>query len=573
MRRRRVRAFETLLVFLLVPVLLSAGLLWQDLVVSPDLSVTYVSYPSEGGVTVSGLVVRPAAQSEPLPGVLVVHEYGGRKEEMHRVSLEFARRDFVVLAIDLRGHGMSSGPSSFVAPGAEEEDVRWGLSFLRGLEGVDRLSVAMVGYGLGGTAVLQAAATADGQVNATVVWAAPVDLVRLWEDRPSALLDYAGRRALSPAVLEPDALRERSPSLTLDAVRPGSTLFVAGGRDRLLPPNQAEEGAALAPGGRLALYPDLDHALASPAVDDETIAFVEARTKGQASPARDPAYPQVERDRALLGQAVTATALPVAWLAWERWCARAPARVKLYTYPGDRTRLKAGAFLGADAAAFVGVVAAAGAVAAPGPAGLLQGVVASPTSFAALGAAAAALAFGGFGLAALERRVRGRDEQRYEEAETLRRSLFVALSVVPVLVAGGLLQSLLAQGAPWPATGVFVLAFLVFFIFTLGFEAFLRLRVQRRMRDLVESVFGAEGLRNSAGTVAVGTLLYFAMMSVAAAFLFGAWPQGAMPTALAATMAVGLLSSVLFDRTRNVLAGAFYSALWLTWVANGALHF
>ncbi|HEX9710434.1 MAG TPA: hypothetical protein VGB42_10780, partial [Candidatus Thermoplasmatota archaeon] len=313
--------------------------------------------------------------------------------------------------------------------------------------------------------------------------------------------------------------------------------------------------------------------LASPAVDDETIAFVEVRTKGQASPARDPAYPQVERDRALLGQAVTATALPVAWLAWERWCTRAPARVRLYTYPGDRTRLKAGAFLGADAAAFVGVVAAAGAVAAPGPAGLLQGVVASPTSFAALGAAAAALAFGGFGLAAIERRVRGRDEKRYEEAETLRRSLFVALSVVPVLVAGGLLQSLLAQGAPWPATGVFVLAFLVFFIFTLGFEAFLRLRVQRRMRDLVESVFGAEGLRNSAGTVAVGTLLYFAMMSVAAAFLFGAWPQGAIPTALAMTMAVGLLSSVLFDRTRNVLAGAFYSALWLTWVANGALHF
>ncbi len=573
MRRRRVRLFQTLFVFLLVPVFLFSALLWQDVAVTPDLSLTYVTYPSEGGVTISGLVVRPAAESGLLPGVLVVHGYGDRKEDMHRVTLEFARRGFVALAIDLRGHGMSSGTSSFMAPGAEVEDIRYGIAFLRGLEGVDRSALAMVGYELGGTGVLQAAATPDGQVNATVVWAAPIDLVVLWEERPEALFDMAGRRALSPSVLDSDALRERSPSLTLASVRPNSTLFVAGGLDTQVPADQAETGAVLAPGGRLALYPDLGHDLFSTAVDAETISFVEMRTKGRVSLPRDAIYPFVDRDHLVLTQAITALTLPVAWLAWERWCTRSPLTVKLYNYPGDRTRLLAAAFLGADVAAFALVVYGLGGLASPGPSGLLEGVFATPGAFAAIAVAAVALAGAGAGLAWLERRVRGRDEKQFEEAEGLRRSLFVALSIVPVLLTGAVLESVLAQGTAWPSSYVFVLAFLIFFVFALGFEAFLRLRMQRRLRDFIETVFGERGLRNSAGSVVVGTALYFAMMSFAAVFLFAALPASALPSALSVTLAVGLLSSVLYDRTRNILAGAFYSALWLTWMANGALHF
>jgi hypothetical protein len=187
--------------------------------------------------------------------------------------------------------------------------------------------------------------------------------------------------------------------------------------------------------------------------------------------------------------------------------------------------------------------------------------------------AAVGLAGGGFALSWVERRSRGRDDSRFEEAETLRRSVLVGASLVPVLLMGVLLNALLLQGAAWPSSGGFVLAFFVFFLFMLGFEAFLRLRIQRRMRDAVESLFGPRGLRNSAGVVAVGTLLYFAMMVPVELLVFAAWPAGALPTALGLTLSVGLLSSVLFDRTGNILAGAFYSALWVTWMANGALHF
>lgn len=559
--------------FLLVPILLFSALLWQDTVVAPDLRLEYFSFASDGGLTLSGLLVRPAGDAGPLPGVLVVHDFGGKKEDMHRLTLEFARRDFVALAIDLRGHGMSAGTSTFMQPGAESHDVLQGLAYLRGLGTVDGDRLAMVGYGMGGTAVLQAAAHAGGQVNATVVWAAPVDLVALFEERPEALLDLAGRRAVSPSVLEPAGLFERSPLHGLAQVRNGSALFVSGGRDALIPPDQAETGVALTPGAQLAYYEGLDHSLSSVAVDEQTLGFVELRTKGRVSPALDAAYPYVERDAGLLQQALTAMTLPVAWLAWERWCTRSPQRIKLYNYPADRTRATAGAFAAADVGVFVAVAYLAGSISQAGPSGVLAGIVPSPTSFGALAAAAAALALSGLGLADLERRLRGRDESRFEEAENLRRSLLVAATIVPVLLTATLLPSLMAQGNAWPSSLGFLLALGVFFLFTLGFEAFLRLRVQRRLRGVVDTLFGDHGLRNSVGQVAVGTLLYFAMMSAAVAFLFDAWPTGALPTALAMTLAVGLLSSVLYDRTRNVLAGAAYSALWLAWVANGALHF
>jgi dienelactone hydrolase len=560
-------------VLLLVPVFLFSALLWQDEVVTPGLSLEYVTFPSEGGVTVSGLVVRAVGASGPVPGVLVVHDYGGKKEDMYRLTLELARHGFVAMAIDLRGHGMSTGASRFMAPGAEEEDVRWGLSYLRGLDDVDSGRVAMVGYGLGGTAVLQAAARPDGQVNATVVWAAPVDLMKLWEDRPGAVLDLAGRRALPANVLDPAELRARSPSLTLSAVRPNSTLFIGAGLDEFIPADQAETGSILAPGGRLSHFPALDHDLESRTVDEETLSFIGARTEVQVTPRAELVYPLVERDRTLLAQATTALALPVAWLAWERWCTRAPARVRLYNYPEDKTRSVATMFIAADIGVFAAVVAMAGSLSRPGPEGLLAGIAPSPTSFGALAAAALALALGGFGLADVERRVRGRDDEKFEEAETLRRSLRVSVTVMAVPVFGGLLMSLLAQGAPWPRSAGFALAFVVFFVFMLGFEAFLRIRVQRRLRGAVESLFGDRGLRNSVGHVAVGTALYFAMMVPVEYFMLGAWPSGALPSAAGMTMAVGLLSSVFFDRTRNVLAGALFSALWLTWIANDALRF
>ena len=108
---------------------------------------------SSGNVLSALLYIPPNATAKtPAPGVLAVHGYINSREVQSGFAIEFARRGYVVLALDQTGHGYSDPPAfedGFGGPAA--------LSYLRSLKVVDGNNIGLEGHSMGGWAVLAAA--------------------------------------------------------------------------------------------------------------------------------------------------------------------------------------------------------------------------------------------------------------------------------------------------------------------------------------------------------------------------------------------------------------------------------
>ena len=118
------------------------------------VKVSEVRIPAEQGVTVSGLLYVPkgAAAATPAPAVLVSHGYINTREMQSPFAIELSRRGYVVLAMDMTGHGYSGGivgTAGFGGPAA--------LRYLKELPFVDRAAVGMEGHSMGSGPVMAAA--------------------------------------------------------------------------------------------------------------------------------------------------------------------------------------------------------------------------------------------------------------------------------------------------------------------------------------------------------------------------------------------------------------------------------
>ena len=78
---------------------------------SGGVRIQDVRFPGANGVTMSALLYVPvnATAQTPAPGILAVHGYINSRETQDGFAIEFARRGYVVLAIDQSGHGYSGG--------------------------------------------------------------------------------------------------------------------------------------------------------------------------------------------------------------------------------------------------------------------------------------------------------------------------------------------------------------------------------------------------------------------------------------------------------------------------------
>ncbi len=113
-----------------------------------------VRFTGTNGIEMSGLLYIPngVTAETPAPGILAVHGYINSRETQDGFAIEFARRGYVVLALDQTGHGFS-GPPAF-ANGFGGPD---GLRYLRSLDIVDPDNIGLEGHSMGGWASLAAA--------------------------------------------------------------------------------------------------------------------------------------------------------------------------------------------------------------------------------------------------------------------------------------------------------------------------------------------------------------------------------------------------------------------------------
>ena len=133
---------------------------------SGGIRIQDVRFKGAKGNTMSALLYIPpnATPQSPAPGILAVHGYINSRETQDGFAIEFARRGFVVLALDQTGHGYSDPPAFAGGFGGPD-----GLSYLRGLDIVDRDNIGLEGHSMGGWAVLAAAAAMPYNYKAMVL--------------------------------------------------------------------------------------------------------------------------------------------------------------------------------------------------------------------------------------------------------------------------------------------------------------------------------------------------------------------------------------------------------------------
>jgi dienelactone hydrolase len=124
---------------------------------------------NDGDKELSGLLYRPAYASADnrVPAVVIAHGISESKDMMSSLGLELSRRGFVVLCLDLFGHGQSGGN---VEDGINEPSfgVTTAVQYLKAQPFVNSSAIGLIGHSLGGGAV-RAAAAEDGHIEGVVL--------------------------------------------------------------------------------------------------------------------------------------------------------------------------------------------------------------------------------------------------------------------------------------------------------------------------------------------------------------------------------------------------------------------
>ncbi len=141
-------------------IILLGALLAHFIQTSGDVTIKDLRFTGNNGQTLSGLLyVPPGVSAEnKAPAILAVHGYINSRETQSGFAIEYARRGYIVLALDQSGHGYSDAPAfanGFGGPGA--------LAYLRNLDIVDVDNIGLEGHSMGGWTILAAAgALPDG---------------------------------------------------------------------------------------------------------------------------------------------------------------------------------------------------------------------------------------------------------------------------------------------------------------------------------------------------------------------------------------------------------------------------
>jgi pimeloyl-ACP methyl ester carboxylesterase len=137
-----------------VILILAGGLLAYLTQTSDGIRIEDIRFKGAKGNTMSALLYIPpnATAKTPAPGVLAVHGYINSRETQDGFAIEFARRGYVVLALDQTGHGYSDPPAFANGFGGPD-----GLAHLRSLDFVDKNNIGLEGHSMGGWTVLAAA--------------------------------------------------------------------------------------------------------------------------------------------------------------------------------------------------------------------------------------------------------------------------------------------------------------------------------------------------------------------------------------------------------------------------------
>src|SRR5690349_21334777 len=107
---------------------------------------------AEDGLALKGDLYRPATiPEEGARTLLLMHQYQSSRRGYTNVIPQFVEEGYIVLVVDLRGHGETGGKNDWVA--AQADTQTW-LAWLREQEGVRDNAIAIIGASIGSNLAL-----------------------------------------------------------------------------------------------------------------------------------------------------------------------------------------------------------------------------------------------------------------------------------------------------------------------------------------------------------------------------------------------------------------------------------
>lgn len=228
-----------------------------------------VAYGEAERSNLEGYLAMPADAAEPLPGLIVIHEWWGLNDNIKAMTRRLAGEGYVALAVDLYGGGVAAAPEDAQAlmaavvndPDKARANLTQAYEYLEKYAFAPR--IASIGWCLGGGWSLETA--------------------RLFPDQLDAMVMYYGQFVNDADVLRPLQM---------------PVLGLFGGQDESIPTTDVIAFRAklneLGKSAKILIYPDADHAFANPsggnynakAADEawqETVTFLAANLKVAAS--------------------------------------------------------------------------------------------------------------------------------------------------------------------------------------------------------------------------------------------------------------------------------------------------
>jgi carboxymethylenebutenolidase len=135
-----------------------------------------LAYGEGQNTNLVGFLAMPGDAAEPLPGIILVHEWWGLNEDIKAVARKLAAERYIVLAVDLYGGQLAGTPeqaqqlmgSLFEQPEAVRSNLRQAYDYLEKYAFAPR--IAAVGFGMGGGWSLQAGLMLPDAIDAVVMY-------------------------------------------------------------------------------------------------------------------------------------------------------------------------------------------------------------------------------------------------------------------------------------------------------------------------------------------------------------------------------------------------------------------
>ncbi len=156
-----------IILFIALALVLGGGLLasWTQ-TSGGTVTIKDVRFVGTNGMVMSALLYIPpgVTAKNPAPGIVAIEGYINSRETQDGFAIEFARRGYVVLALDQTGHGYSDPPAFANGFGGPD-----GLKYIRTLDIVDKTNIGLEGHSMGGWASVVAAQTYPNDYKAMVL--------------------------------------------------------------------------------------------------------------------------------------------------------------------------------------------------------------------------------------------------------------------------------------------------------------------------------------------------------------------------------------------------------------------